>query len=97
LDFSGGSKSLTQEKFPKQKYNDVPGLCKVASAKEIQDQGWSLNPGRYVGVAEGKTEDFDFREKLGGLQEKLELLNAEARQLEKSIAQNVSELLEESE
>lgn len=97
LEFSAGSKSLTEEKFPKQKYNDVPGLCKVASAKEIQDQGWSLNPGRYVGVAEGKTEDFDFREKLGGLQEKLELLNAEARQLEKSIAQNVSELLEESE
>jgi len=31
-------------------YADVPGLCKVATLKEIEAQGWSLNPGRYVGV-----------------------------------------------
>ena len=36
------------------KYHDVPGLCKVATLKEIEAQGWSLNPGRYVGVAPGE-------------------------------------------
>ena len=36
------------------KYADVPGLCKVATIKEIEAQGWSLNPGRYVGVAAAK-------------------------------------------
>ena len=28
------------------KYADVPGLCRAATLKEIEDQGWSLNPGR---------------------------------------------------
>ena len=41
-----------KETFPKLKYADVPGLCKVATLAEIEAQGWSLNPGRYVGVAE---------------------------------------------
>ena len=34
------------------KYADVAGLCKVATLNEIEAQGWSLNPGRYVGVTE---------------------------------------------
>ena len=36
-----------------------PGLCKVATIDEIEAQGWSLNPGRYVGVAAGVPEDFE--------------------------------------
>jgi type I restriction enzyme M protein len=35
----------------KPSYADVPGLCKAATLKEIEEQAWSLNPGRYVGVA----------------------------------------------
>ena len=31
-------------------YNDVEGLCKVAELSEIEAQGWTLNPGRYVGI-----------------------------------------------
>lgn len=53
------------ERFPEHKYQDVIGLCKVASIGEIIDengnvveiiedsiayQDWSLNAGRYVGV-----------------------------------------------
>jgi type I restriction enzyme M protein len=31
--------------------------------KEIEEQGWSLNPGRYVGVAPGEqVSDEDFKE-----------------------------------
>ena len=30
------------------RYRDVPGLCKAATLAEIEAQGWSLNPGRYV-------------------------------------------------
>ena len=29
-------------------YADVVGLCKAATLKEIEAQGWSLNPGRYA-------------------------------------------------
>jgi type I restriction enzyme M protein len=56
--------------FSKLKYADLPGLCKVATLKEIEAQGWSLNPGRYVGVAEKGADDFDFVERLDGQQSK---------------------------
>lgn len=76
-------------------YRDVPGLCKSATLAEIEAQGWSLNPGRYVGVAKGEDlSDEDFKEKLEALNEELEVLNNEARELEARIAENVSELLE---
>ena len=76
-------------------YRDIPGLCKAATLQEIEAQGWSLNPGRYVGVAKGEDlSDEDFKEKLEALNEELEVLNNEARELEARIAENVSELLE---
>ena len=85
-----------KETFPKLKYTDVAGLCKVATLAEIEAQGWSLNPGRYVGVAEKGADDFDFAEKLEELNEELEVLNSEARGLEDRIATNVAKLLEAS-
>jgi type I restriction enzyme M protein len=79
----------------KLKYLDVPGLCKVVTIKEIEAQGWSLNPGRYVGVAPGETaSDEDFKEQLEELNEELEKLNAQAREFEETIARNVAEILE---
>jgi type I restriction enzyme M protein len=75
-------------------YADVAGLCKVATIDEIEAQGWSLNPGRYVGVAEREEEDFDFKQRLQEQNEEFEVLNGEARELEKRIAENVIMLLE---
>ncbi|HRH14996.1 MAG TPA: class I SAM-dependent DNA methyltransferase [Azonexus sp.] len=75
-------------------YRDVPGLCKAATLAEIATQGWSLNPGRYVGVAPGEeVSDEDFKEQLETLNEELESLNAQARELEQTIAANVAEIL----
>jgi type I restriction enzyme M protein len=81
-------------KFPNGAYVDVPGLCKVATVAEIEAQGWSLNPGRYVGVAEREADTFDFTERLEELNEELEVLNAEAHQLEERISENVAMILE---
>jgi type I restriction enzyme M protein len=76
-------------------YRDILGLCKVATLKEIEAQGWSLNPGRYVGVAPGEeVSDEDFKEQLETLNEELETLNVQARELEQTIALNVAEILE---
>jgi type I restriction enzyme M protein len=76
------------------KYADVAGLCKVATLKEIEAQGWSLNPGRYAGVAVGEeVSDEDFKAQLETLNERLESLNAQARELEQTIAANVAEIL----
>jgi type I restriction enzyme M protein len=76
-------------------YRDVAGLCKAATLREIEAQGWSLNLGRYVGVAAGEAvSDEDFKEQLETLNEELETLNAAARDLEATIASNVAEILE---
>lgn len=75
-------------------YADIPGLCKAATLAEIEAQGWSLNPGRYVGVAPGEdVSDEDFKAQLEALNEELETLNAQARTLEQTIAANVAGIL----
>ncbi len=89
-----GSEVLLRERLDGlDAYRDVPGLCRVATCDEIAAQGWSLNPGRYVGVAEGTTDTGDFKENLEALQEELERLNGEAAELQGRIALNVAELL----
>ena len=76
-------------------YADIPGLCKAATIQEIEAQGWSLNPGRYVGVAPGEeVSDENFKAQLQALNEELETLNTQARRLEQTIAANVAGLLE---
>ncbi|MBU5611618.1 type I restriction-modification system subunit M [Geomonas azotofigens] len=80
-----------QERFPKAEYEDVTGLCKLASLAEVKEQDYSLNPGRYVGVVieeDGKTEE-EFTNELVAMQEELAELNEAARCIEKLMAQNV--------
>ena len=98
LDFTLGgdeAQAKIQEVFGKKpKFTDVLGLCKAATVKEIEAQGWSLNPGRYVGVAPGEVvSDEDFKEQLETLNEEFEVLNAQASELEQTIARNVADVL----
>jgi len=88
-----GSAALMKQNFPKGKYVDVAGLCKAATLAEVEAQGWSLNPGRYIGVAERATDDFEFTVRLEELGEELETLNRKARELEEQIAENISVVL----
>src|SRR5207244_1192079 len=94
VEATNGSATMIEEQFQGGKYADIPGLCKVATLAEIEAQGWSLNPGRYVGVTERPVDDFDFKEKLEELNEELEVLNIEAHELEERVAANVALLLE---
>jgi type I restriction enzyme M protein len=89
-----GSAELMKQNFPEGKYVDVAGLCKVATLAEIEAQGLSLNPGRYVGVAERAADDFEFAVRLEALNEELETLNSEANELQEKIAENVQRVLE---
>ena len=91
-----GAEAKLKEVFgAKPKYADVPGLCRAAPLTEIEAQGWSLNPGRYVGVAPGEAvSDEGFKGQIEALNEELETLNAEARELEEIVARNVAEILE---
>jgi type I restriction enzyme M protein len=68
------------ERFPKGVYEDVIGLCKVASLSEIEKQDYSLNPGRYVGVVieeDGLTEE-EFLSEMDKRRRQLIVLNEEA-------------------
>jgi type I restriction-modification system DNA methylase subunit len=49
VEVTGAESEMLSETFPEGAYRDVAGLCKVATLAEIEAQGWSLNPGRYVG------------------------------------------------
>jgi len=75
-------------------YQDVPGLCKVATLRDIEEKNWSLNPGRYVGVAEREADNFEFAERLEELNEELELLEVQRQKLKDRISENVLYLLE---
>jgi type I restriction enzyme M protein len=88
-----GSAELMAEAFPDGTYLDVAGLCRAASLDEIEAQGWSLNPGRYVGIAAAVADGFEFAVRLEELNEELELLNVEATALQTKIAESVEYLL----
>jgi type I restriction enzyme M protein len=85
-----------QERFPKAEYEDVTGLCKLATPEEVAEQDYSLNPGRYVGVVieeDGKTEE-EFVALLDELNSELALLNSESAELASIINKNVSALVD---
>jgi len=90
-----GGADLLSEQFPDGKYQDVAGLCKVATIDEIEAQGWSLNPGRYVGTQVEEFDEDDFCETFTALNAELQQLNAQAQQIERAIEENFLLLVNE--
>jgi type I restriction enzyme M protein len=85
-----------QQRFPAARYDDVTGLCKLATRAEIEEQDWSLNPGRYVGVVieeDGKSEE-EFIAFLEEISVQLYDLDEEAAKLKSAIAENLNLILE---
>src|SRR5438445_1902852 len=80
-----------QERFPKAEYEDVTGLCKLASPADVKEQEYSLNPGRYVGVVieeDGKTEE-EFIDEVLKVDAELLKISSEADNLTTIISGNV--------
>ena len=93
-EFDAGSQALLIDRFPGGVYADVAGLCKAATRAEIEAQGWSLNPGRYVGVGARAADEFDFVERLEALHEELQILSIESVALEAKISTNINLIVE---
>jgi type I restriction enzyme M protein len=77
--------------FPEGTFRDVEGLCKLANREAIAEQQYSLNPGRYVGVAldeDGMTAE-EFREFIQIQTNTLATLHTEADRLQQQIAEDV--------
>lgn len=73
-------------------YEDVAGLCKIATTAEIAEKNYSLTPGAYVGVAEQEDDGVDFHERMTEIHEELNRLNTEANQLMEEINKNWEEI-----
>jgi len=83
-----------QTRFPHAEYEDVTGLCRFATIKEIQEQEYSLNPGRYVGVLieeDNKTEE-EFIEEMLALNDEFLQLSTTAKRLEATISHNIKQI-----
>jgi len=91
------------EKFGNGEYKDILGLCKVAyitdEAKDndkdgvsIEEKGWSLTPGAYVGVAPVEDDGVDFEERMSQIHRELLFLQAESNDLMDTISQNMKEM-----
>ena len=63
------------------KYQDILGLCKIATIQEIEEKNYSLTPGAYVGVAEQEDDGVDFHERMNEIHAELAQLNQEANVL----------------
>ena len=91
------------EKFGEGEYHDVLGLCKVAYTTDeakgddkdgisIEEKGWSLTPGAYVGVAPIEDDGVDFEERMAEIHRELLSLQAESNDLMDTISQNMKEM-----
>ena len=78
------------------------GLCKVAYTTKtaqgedegvsIEEKGWSLTPGAYVGVAPIEDDGVDFEERMIEIHRELLSLQAESNLLMDTISQNLKEM-----
>ena len=80
------------EKFGEGAYQDIPGLCRAATLEEIEQKGFSLTPGAYVGVAPAEDDGVDFHERMAEIHKELLELQAESDRLMETISKNWKEM-----
>lgn len=93
---NGSEKLFADYGISKDQYQDVLGLCKVATLKEIESQDWTLNPGRYIGIENGDEDDIDFVSRFEELTEVLTKYTQAARQLEDEILTAASKVIDDN-
>ena len=79
-------------KFGEGEYQDILGLCKIATIQEIEEKNYSLTSGAYVGVAEVEDDGVDFHERMNEIHKELAQLNKEANTLMSEIQKAWEEL-----
>lgn len=70
-------------------YTDIKGFCKSASLEEVAALGYTLTPGRFVGLEENE-QDFDFEAEFTRLKEELQSQMQEEEALNQRILANLA-------
>lgn len=78
-----------QGKFGEGEYIDIEGLCKVSDTYEIEEKGWSLTPGAYVGVEHVCGDGVNFSERMAEIHDELLSLQEESNKLMAIISENM--------
>ena len=85
-----------QSRFPEAIYTDVVGLCKLADKQEYADeQDYSLNAGRYVGV-DNESDDIsneEFLQRISLRNRELDTLTEQSSMLYKIISKSINDML----
>jgi type I restriction enzyme M protein len=87
-----GSLAILKRSFPDLKYQDVPGLCKIATSEEIRNQNYSLTSGRYVSIQREIQNIGNFNETIKKSYQELARLNEESNEIETEILRILSKL-----
>ena len=91
------------EKFGDGEYKDILGLCKVSYTTDeakgedkdgvsIEEKGWSLTPGAFVGAAPVEDDGVNFEERMSEIHRELLSLQVESNDLMDTISQNMKEM-----
>ena len=80
------------DKFGDGEYHDINGLCKIATIADVEEKGWSLTPGAYVGVADTGDDGVDFHQRMKEIHSELTTLQAESNRLMEVITKNMEEM-----
>lgn len=73
-------------------YEDVPGFCKSASLTEIEQHGFALTPGRYVGATDIEDDGEPFENKMARLSAQWREQREQAARLDATIEANLKAL-----
>ena len=87
-----GEAAWLYDKFGEGKYADILGLCKVATRAEIEEKGFSLTPGVYVGVAPVVEDGVDFNTRMAEIHAELKSLQEKSNELMDIISKNMKEI-----
>lgn len=76
-----------------EKYEDIKGLCKVATLGEVKENNYSLNPGRYVEIVEKEIDNVEFEGRIKELSVEFKALTQEAHELEEKIQNDLEKII----
>ena len=84
--------SSLRENFPSDQYQDVEGLCKIVRREEVEENDYSLTPGRYVGYKIEVDDKFNYGKRLSEIKEELSQLNQDSQSLFAQINEVMSDV-----